>query len=384
MRHKTVARKFVAVLYVITQEDPTVKPVRQRDSEANLSQPGFGKYLDQAAGRKVSANGKVQHPTVMSETTEMYFTENETSPGPDEEIDWAGCPIDVTVVTIDSITLLLCLFGLVGNGIVLWFLSFCIKRNVFTVYILNLAAADFGFLIFLPGFLITSNAEQHFCVASWGPTLKNTFLVLSLLMYSTSLYFLTAISMERCVSVFFPIWHRRSRPTHLSAIICALLWTLSCLLSGIVYSLCLVDGTEYCLYRFLPVYGLNCLIFAPIMVVSSLVLFIKLRRSLQFRHPGKLYVVILLTVFFFLVFAVPLSVQYFLDLIEHSLTNEFSYLLASINSCINPVIYFVVGSYRQYRLRGCLLVALRAIFEEKTDFSEDGEISRQDTMRTAI
>ncbi|XP_075782182.1 mas-related G-protein coupled receptor member H-like [Pelodiscus sinensis] len=332
----------------------------------------------------MSANGKVQHPTVMSEMTEMYYTENETGLWPEEESDWAGCSTDVTVVTIDSITLLLCLFGLVGNGIVLWFLSFCIKRNVFTVYILNLAAADFGFLLFLPGYLITSNAKQHFCVALEGKNLTNTFLVLSLLTYSASLYFLTAISMERCMSVFFPIWHRRSRPTHLSAIICALLWALSCLLSGTVYSLCFVDGTEYCLQRFLPVYGLNCLIFAPIMVGSSLVLFIKLRRSLQFRHPGKLYVVILLTVFFFLVFAVPLSVQYFLDLIEQSLTNEFSFLLASINSSINPVIYFIVGSYRQHRLRGCLLVALRAIFEEKTDFSEDGEISRQDTMRTAI
>ncbi|XP_075782181.1 mas-related G-protein coupled receptor member H-like [Pelodiscus sinensis] len=320
----------------------------------------------------------------MSETTEMYFTEYRTSPGPDEENDWAGCLIDVTVVTIDSITLLLCLFGLVGNGIVLWFLGFCIKRNVFTVYILNLAAADFGFLLFLPGFLLTSNAEQHFCVALEGKNLMNTFRVLSLLTYSASLYFLTAISMERCVSVFFPIWHRRSRPTHLSAIICALLWALSCLLSGIVYSLCFVDGTEICLEKFLPLYGLNCLIFAPIMVVSSLVLFIKLRRSLQFRHPGKLYIVILLTVFFFLIFAVPLSVQYFLDFIEHGLTNEVSYLLASINSCINPVIYFIVGSYRQHRLRGCLLVALRAIFEERTDFSEDGEISRQYTMRTPI
>uniref|UniRef100_A0A8C3TBB4 G-protein coupled receptors family 1 profile domain-containing protein n=1 Tax=Chelydra serpentina TaxID=8475 RepID=A0A8C3TBB4_CHESE len=279
-----------------------------------------------------------------------------------------GCATDyLTAVIIDSITLLLCLFGLVGNGVVLWFLGFHIKRNIFTVYILNLAAADFGFLLCLPGFLITFNAKHLFCFPLEGFNLINSFQLLSLLTYSTSLYLLTAISTERCVSVLFPIWHRCHRPNHLSAIVCALLWALSCLLSGIVYSLCFVDGTENCWSTFLPMYGLNFLIFAPIMIVSSLILFIKLRRSSQRRQQEKLYTVILLTVLFFLIFAVPLSVQYFLDLIHYSHVNELSYLLASINSSINPVIYFLVGSYRQHRFRGCLQVALRSIFEEKTD-----------------
>ncbi|KAM7164037.1 LOW QUALITY PROTEIN: proto-oncogene Mas-like, partial [Macrochelys suwanniensis] len=275
-------------------------------------------------------------------------------------------------------------FGLVGNRIVLWFLGFHIKRNVFMVYILNLAAADFGFLLCLTGFLITFNAKHLFCFLLAGFNLINSFIgLLSLLTYSTSLYLLTAISTERCVSVLFPIWHRCRRPKHLSAIVCALLWALSCLLSGIVYSLCFVDGTENCWSTFLPMYGLNFLIFAPIMIVSSLILFIKLRRSSR-RQQEKLYTVILLTVLFFLIFAVPLSVQYFLDLIHYSHSNELSYLLASINSSINPVIYFLVGSYRQHRFRGCLQVALRSIFEEKTDSREGGETSRQDTVKMSI
>ncbi|KAG6921275.1 MAS-related GPR, member H, partial [Chelydra serpentina] len=229
------------------------------------------------------------------------------------------------------------LLGLVGNRIVLWFLGFHIKRNVFTVYILNLAAADFGFLLCLPGFLITFNAKHLFCFPLEGFNLINSFNLMSLLAYSTSLYLLMAISTER-----------------------------------------------YCWSTFLPMYGLNFLIFAPIMIVSSLILFIKLRRSSQRRQQEKLYTVILLTVLFFLIFAVPLSVQYFLDLIHYSHANELSYLLASINSSINPVIYFLVGSYRQHRFRGCLQVALRSIFEEKTDSREGGETSRQDTVNMSI
>lgn len=60
---------------------------------------------------------------------------------------------NLTAVIIDSVTLLLCLFGLLGNGIVLWLLGFHIKRNPFTMYILNLAAADFGCLFCLAVFL---------------------------------------------------------------------------------------------------------------------------------------------------------------------------------------------------------------------------------------
>ncbi|XP_074854674.1 mas-related G-protein coupled receptor member H-like [Carettochelys insculpta] len=363
--------------------------VRQRDSEADLPQPVSCEYLGQAAGcwKKVCARGEQESPafpsrgSMMADASSMYTSETQ-SPSLQEENNRNLCPTDTTTVIIDSITVLLCLFGLVGNGFVFWFLSFHIKRNVFTVYILNLAAADFGFLLCLPGFLIAINVRE--CFFPQGHNLIYLLQLLSLLMYSSSLYLLTAISTERCVSVLFPIWHRCHRPKHLSAIVCALLWALSCLLSGIVCSLCFVHGNGSCEEKFLPMYGLNFLIFAPIMTLSSLILFIKLRSSFHRRQQGKLYVVILLTVLFFLIFAIPLSVQYFLDFIQHSLSNELSYLLASINSSINPVIYFLVGSYRQQRYRGCFKAALRVIFEEKTDSREDGESSRQYTVKMSI
>uniref|UniRef100_A0A8C8RNP0 G-protein coupled receptors family 1 profile domain-containing protein n=1 Tax=Pelusios castaneus TaxID=367368 RepID=A0A8C8RNP0_9SAUR len=278
--------------------------------------------------------------------------------GTEYENNGTGCqPNDLTGLLIDGVTLPICLFGLMGNGIVLWFLSFHIKRSPYTVYILNLAAADFGFLLCLPGFLIVYRAKD-FCFFPESFYLK-FFHMLSLLAYCTSFYLLTAISTERCLSVLYPIWHRCRRPKHLSVIVCALLWSLSCLLSGIAYFFCFVDETEMCGDTFLPIYGLNFLIFTPILIVSNLTLFIKLRCSSQRRQQGKLFIVILLTVLFFLIFAGPLSIQYFLDLIHYNFGNDATYLLASINSSINPVIYFLVGSYRQHRFRGCLKVALQ-------------------------
>ncbi|KAL4696722.1 hypothetical protein H8959_002420 [Pygathrix nigripes] len=47
---------------------------------------------------------------------------------------------------MNYIFLLLCLCGLVGNGLVLWFFGFSIKRNPFSIYFLHLASADVGYL----------------------------------------------------------------------------------------------------------------------------------------------------------------------------------------------------------------------------------------------
>ncbi|KAM9658937.1 mas-related G-protein coupled receptor member X2-like, partial [Trichechus inunguis] len=45
-------------------------------------------------------------------------------------------------VILDLLTLIIALCGLVENGIVLWLLGFCTQRNVFSVYVFNLAGLD--------------------------------------------------------------------------------------------------------------------------------------------------------------------------------------------------------------------------------------------------
>uniref|UniRef100_A0A8B9ICZ8 G-protein coupled receptors family 1 profile domain-containing protein n=1 Tax=Anser brachyrhynchus TaxID=132585 RepID=A0A8B9ICZ8_9AVES len=64
-------------------------------------------------------------------------------------LSFYACEIDVPDMAMDGVTLLICLCGLVGNGAVLWLLGFRIRRNPITVYILNLAVADFTFLLFM-------------------------------------------------------------------------------------------------------------------------------------------------------------------------------------------------------------------------------------------
>ncbi|XP_075784686.1 mas-related G-protein coupled receptor member H-like isoform X2 [Pelodiscus sinensis] len=291
-------------------------------------------------------------------TTSLPLTESSLENGTNFETD------SVTTAII-SVALVICLLGLVGNGIVLWFLSFRIKRNPFTVYVLNLAAADFGFLFCLAIFL-TIYVMRLFHLFYLMKHLNFQLLI----MYSTSLYLLAAISAERCVSVLCPIWHRCRHPKHLSAILCTLLWALSCLLNGLGFFVCASMSVRHYITMLIPLSVTSFLIFTPIMVTSSLTLFIKVRCSSQRYHPGKLYMVILLNVLFFLIFAVPLSIVTFLqNFVYHFNLLITTFMLASMNSSIN--LSFLVGSYRNRQFKRSVKKALHSVFEEEADTKQE-------------
>ncbi|KFQ28293.1 Proto-oncogene Mas, partial [Merops nubicus] len=177
---------------------------------------------------------------------------------------------------------------------------------------------------------------------------------------------LTAISVERCVGVLWPFWCRCHRPKLLSAVTCSLLWALTSVLAGLVYFGCDLGQSERCWMVLGTLCFLNFCFFTPFMVLSNVILFIKLRRSSWQHHPARLYAVIFLTVLFFLLFGIPLSVQIFLNFFVYTnFVFEICLLLASFNSSINPVIYVLVGSYRKLRFRGSVKVALQRVFEDR-------------------
>uniref|UniRef100_A0A8C8SB95 G protein-coupled receptor 152 n=1 Tax=Pelusios castaneus TaxID=367368 RepID=A0A8C8SB95_9SAUR len=299
------------------------------------------------------------------------------------EYNETGCQLyDEPPVIVYSFMLPICLFGLVGNGIVLWFLGFHIKRSPFTVYIHNLAITDACFLFCAVIYIITHMVKYSYCVLDSFIFILLLFNFLVVVTYNNSLYLLTAISTERCLSVFYPIWHRCRRPRHLSAIVCALLWSLSILLSVSVVCFCVILSGEICSISLLSLSVLNVLIFTPVMVLSNLTLLIKVRCSSQQRQPGKLYLVILLTVLSFLIFAVPMSTHIFLVYYKVNYNDDIFDILASVNSSINPFIYFLVGSYRKQRFRGTVKGALQRIFQERVDSREHGETTTVDPVET--
>ncbi|XP_061468078.1 proto-oncogene Mas-like [Rhineura floridana] len=249
------------------------------------------------------------------------------------------------------------ILGLVGNGIVIWFLSFILKKNPITTYILNLAVADSCVLVSVT-VSVTDKTE--------------TLVVVFYSTHVTSLYLLTAISSERCLSVVFPIWYRCHRLEHISPIVCALIWTVSSLLIGIQVFL---FSTEYSDKISQVISIINLLICLPVVLICTVILFIKVCCSLHRHQQGKFFTALLLTLLSFLIFGVPLSATitlHYFNFIPFD-DNEVTICIicALMNSSVNPFIYFLTGRKNTHQCREALKMLLERVFSDKVDCRED-------------
>ncbi|XP_062987428.1 mas-related G-protein coupled receptor member H-like [Elgaria multicarinata webbii] len=260
-------------------------------------------------------------------------------------------------IFISVLIIIICIFGFVGNGNVIWLLGFYIKRNSFTTYIMNLAVADVGVLLCLIAYHINDIFEVVSGKRVLTPSLVHTILGLLIFTYSTGQCFLTAISIDRCTAVLFPIWHRCHRPAHLSTVLCVLIWALSILLCTI--NLLLLDISSW------MTASLLCL---PFMVVSSLILFIKVCLKSRQQRRGKLLTAILLTLLIFLILAFPLTAVFLIIAFSSDFECyilDLGFICASLNSSVNPLIYFLVGIYKRDQSKESMKVIFQRVFKEE-------------------
>ncbi|XP_042531896.1 mas-related G-protein coupled receptor member D [Dipodomys spectabilis] len=273
-------------------------------------------------------------------------------PGPDG--------VTVGYLALSSLTMAVCVCGMAGNSLVVWLLGFRIRRTPFCVYVLNLAAADLLFLLCMAALLVLET--QPLGSLGRAEPVHQAYEVLKrtkYLAYTAGLSLLTAISTQRCLSVLFPVWYKCRRPQHLSARVCAGLWLLALLTNALTSFFCSWfwdPDAQHCFTVDMVMSGLILGCFTPLMIVSSTVLFVRVRWSPapRRRQPLRLYLVILASVLVFLACSLPLGLYWFflywLRLPEQPtlLLVCLSRLSSALGSSANPLIYFVVGS-RQHR-----------------------------------
>nr|CDG86209.1 TPA: Mas-related G protein-coupled receptor B [Otolemur garnettii] len=286
------------------------------------------------------------------------------------------------------ISLFICALGVTGNGLLLSFLIFYIKRTAFTVYTLHLSVADFVVVLCQAIFHMSSIYYNYYFHLD---TLLECAIFLMFFGYNTGLHLLTAMSVERCLSVIYPIWYHCQRPKHQSAVVCTLLWALSVLVSGLENFFCILDMFTFpdCQH----VYILSCvltLVFVQLMVLSNSILVIQACRHWKPQQPVKLYAIITTTVVLFLVFALPLKV---LLIWYYYITTNFSVwkwlpllnMLSIISSSANPIVYFVAVSVRRKKNRKkSLKAALEKVFEEKPVTGSTENTAQPSPISTSI
>ncbi|ELV09485.1 mas-related G-protein coupled receptor member D [Tupaia chinensis] len=283
----------------------------------------------------------------------------------------------MTYLAVSSLVMFTCVCGIAGNGVVIWLLSLRRERTPFCVYVFNLAWADLLFLLCMASILCLEIIPLSHTWTRWDLAYDVVRRV-KYFAYTASLSLLTAISVQRCISVLFPIWYKCHQPQHLSTVVCTLLWALSFLMNMLASFLCarfLHSDLTQCFTVDMVLNGLIMGAFTPLMVLSSLILFVRVRKSSgQWRRqPMRLYMVILASVFVFLIFSLPLGLYWFV-LYWANLPNEVtllytcvSRLSSAFSSSANPAIYFFVGSRRSQRLKESLGTVLHRALQEEPE-----------------
>ncbi|NWU60076.1 MRGRF protein, partial [Dromas ardeola] len=133
-----------------------------------------------------------------------YMTSGYVDYGENNEYKCSRLPYGLMVFAVVCMGTSLC--ELVWNGTVMCFLGFHMKKSPFTLYSLNLAVADFSLLLLFFLLLLAILSLTSFCSFFYqflSFYIRFVFVVEFLCHFFdlSSLGLLTAISVERCISV---------------------------------------------------------------------------------------------------------------------------------------------------------------------------------------
>ncbi|XP_006893439.1 PREDICTED: mas-related G-protein coupled receptor member G [Elephantulus edwardii] len=256
------------------------------------------------------------------------------------------------------VTIVVAAAGLVGNGLVLWYLGFHIAKGPFNVYLLNVAAADLLFL----GCQLAFTAVQ----ATLGS--DSLYFVVTFLWFAAGLWLLAALCAERCLSDIFPGCHQRCRPRHTSAALCVLIWALTppaVLLPARACGL-LRSGLRPLACLHLHAASVTWLLaLAAVACTAGLVLGLWVGCCSSRPRP-RFYGLVLVSTLLVILCALPFILYWSLRSLISFLLPPFppmATLLACVHCGVKPLVYFMLGRQRGKR-EPLRVVFQRALGEE--------------------
>ncbi|NWS73504.1 MAS protein, partial [Crotophaga sulcirostris] len=321
----------------------TLFPAGERDSVACWSQPGGMEH-----------NRTWHHRLLRHE---------------DDDCNWTDC--EAGHLSKIPVTLLICLCGLVGNWAVLWFLGSSTRRNPITIYVLNLAVADFIFLLSFTIALVLFYVPESLCHRLGSRDVTTVLNITIFFTFTASIYLLTAFSAAISLSVLPPSCCPCHSSWHFPVLVCALLWALAFLLAVTLY-FCPAVVIVFVLSYLLSLLTLFC---------SALTLFARV-FCCSWPYPPRTPCVVVLLAVAFPFFTADFGYWLLLRLFDFSVfVFNASLPFACVNSSINPLIYFLAGSCTK-KFTLSVKVAFQRAFEDVTEPQNRGETPRVSTVET--
>lgn len=271
--------------------------------------------------------------------------------------------------------------GIVGNSMVVAVIYCYMKlKTVAHIFVLNLAISDLTFLITLPMWAIVTATAYHW---PFGAFLCKATAALAIFNLYTSIFFLTALSIDRYLAIVHPVRSRRFRTVLYARITCVLIWLFALLLSvptAIIRDVHNINNEDLTVCGFLHPSEENLENFEQVLLAISLmksllgflVPFIIIitcycligRALLRARHIQKssqsrddeVLRMLAAAVLAFFVCWVPHQIFQFMQLLTQlEIVNNcnildvidtampFTICIAYFNSCVNPIVYGFVG-----------------------------------------
>ncbi|XP_068958357.1 N-formyl peptide receptor 2-like [Petaurus breviceps papuanus] len=308
---------------------------------------------------------------------------------------WAT--LDILCVIIFGITFIM---GTIGNALVIWVAGFRMPRTINTVWFVNLAIADFAFCLSLPLNMTFVILHRHW---PFGRALCKLHGAMNNLSLFASVLLVSVFSVDRCVTVLWPLWARKHRSPHLATLGAMGAWIVSLAFCGI--SLMIKDtityqGVTYCynnydvwnethrnyeLWQKIAIPRCHALIiirsvcgFVGPMVVIGLchgLISAKLSKN-QLALSSRPFRVLMAVVVAFFLCWLPFHVLQWVEFISSLKNHQVLYTtvqrlgaiatsLAFLNSCLNPVLYVFIGhDFREQLLHSLPAAVERALADE--------------------
>nr|XP_055053780.1 C3a anaphylatoxin chemotactic receptor-like [Misgurnus anguillicaudatus] len=265
----------------------------------------------------------------------------------------------------------------IGNGLVIFVTGYKMKTTVNSIWFLNLAIADFLFIMYLVYDIVVAFDNSIFW--DWNKLINACLTFVCALNMFASIFFLTVISVDQCLCTYFVVWVQNKRTLVKARIICVFVWILSicCSIPSGIDQYVLKDENVINVYTSLHTYLFIVGFFIPFKIIASSYIAI----GVQVKHfkTGKQlrpYRIISVILAFFIcwfphhVHSLCLISAYKYNwsasAIEKIIAAEpFVDCLAYFNSCLNPILYvFMCDEYKK-KLKKSLLLVFEGAFTEE-------------------
>ncbi|XP_032919592.1 mas-related G-protein coupled receptor member F-like [Catharus ustulatus] len=286
------------------------------------------------------------------------------------------CDTDVTNVAIHSVTLLICLCGLAGNGIVICLYSMQSRTYDF----FHLAVTDFLFLVFTVPSALLLLVEDLSC-SPILPLMYLSFLFqLSIISYFWGLYRLTLSSDVVSLYKLFQLCCRNILPMRLWLVVAGVQgWAFFVLFTVIpmMTFLCPSHRQEHCQAALISMYAIILLLFAAPVVISRTINIIKAKKGSRKQKLKRRHIIVFIIVLFTVLFSLCNFLQ---QLGYFRVSTQVVFLFTCIHSSIKPFIYFLAGRCWSPCSIRSLRLSLHRVFVEKEANTADSDDPNTDTV----